>query len=239
MPNQYFSSKIVNPIEKPVQELIELNVKTLQSFSYLNPTELFKVRKPEEFMEKNMDIFIQNGHKALDYMQNIFMIMEKNWVTISDRATHDTKQAISQVQTAAQRNMKEAMDVGQRTAKKVTTNMKDIAKHSVKKAKSVVRKNINDTVKTMKKASDTATVQAKKTVKPAAVKSAKAQVKSNVSRPAKKEKINTMSTSVLKKPTTMNKMDAKIHNTRTVTPVSANPITKETELNINKNKPLM
>ncbi|KTD06917.1 hypothetical protein [Legionella jamestowniensis] len=70
-----------NQLQKPFREMIELNVKTLQKIAYLKPDELSHIKKPGDILEKNVDIFIQNGHRALDYMQQAFGIFEKHLLT--------------------------------------------------------------------------------------------------------------------------------------------------------------
>lgn len=63
--------------QEPMQSIAELNVKTMQSFSYIKPEEFTKITKPDELLEKQLEIAISNGHKALDYMQKSFHILEK------------------------------------------------------------------------------------------------------------------------------------------------------------------
>ncbi|CEK10417.1 hypothetical protein [Legionella hackeliae] len=70
-----------NQLQKPFREMMELNVKTLQKMSYVKPEELSRIKKPEDILEKNVHVFIQNGHKALDYMQQAFGIFEKHLLT--------------------------------------------------------------------------------------------------------------------------------------------------------------
>jgi len=81
---QYFQQKNMNPfsssLETPVKELMDLNMKAFQSFSYLMPNELLSMRRPDEMMEKNLEVLIENSHTALAYMQNMFDIMEKHWL---------------------------------------------------------------------------------------------------------------------------------------------------------------
>lgn len=76
---QYFEkwSEVVNGIQKKAQEIAELNVKTIQSFKYLKPEELSQIKKPEELLEKQINLAVENGHKTLDYMQQYFQIIEK------------------------------------------------------------------------------------------------------------------------------------------------------------------
>ncbi|WBV63393.1 phasin family protein [Legionella pneumophila 130b] len=65
--------------------MLELNFKTLKTVSYVTPIELFNVLKPEEVLEKNMNVFIQNSQKAMSYMLNVFQIMEHHWINIYNR----------------------------------------------------------------------------------------------------------------------------------------------------------
>ena len=75
--------------QEPMQALADLNMKTLQSFQYLKPDELSKIAKPEEFVEKQLEIAIANGHKALDYMQNSFQIIEKAMLALVKTSRDD------------------------------------------------------------------------------------------------------------------------------------------------------
>ncbi|WBV66081.1 hypothetical protein PGH44_00250 [Legionella pneumophila] len=56
MKEQFFQTKDLNTllrsVEKPIQDLLELNFKTLKTVSYVTPIELFNVLKPEEVLEK-------------------------------------------------------------------------------------------------------------------------------------------------------------------------------------------
>ena len=70
-------SDVFKKAQEPMQSLADLNMKTLQSFQYIKPDELSKVAQPEEFIEKQIEIAIANGHKALDYLQKSFQIIEK------------------------------------------------------------------------------------------------------------------------------------------------------------------
>jgi hypothetical protein len=64
-------------MQAPFQAIAELNVKTLQGFTYLKPDELIKLKKPEELLEKQISLAVENGHKALDYWQKSFEIYER------------------------------------------------------------------------------------------------------------------------------------------------------------------
>ncbi|STX30013.1 Phasin protein [Legionella beliardensis] len=79
MNHAYFErwTELAKKAQEPIQAMTELNVKTLQSINYLKPEELAKIKKPEEFLEKQIGLAVANGHKALDYMQKSFEIFEK------------------------------------------------------------------------------------------------------------------------------------------------------------------
>jgi len=78
MNKEYYDkwTELAKKAQAPFQAIAELNVKTLQGFSYLKPDELAQIKKPEEFLEKQINLAVENGHKALDYMQKSFEILE-------------------------------------------------------------------------------------------------------------------------------------------------------------------
>ncbi|WED42879.1 phasin family protein [Legionella cardiaca] len=93
MQQNYMSnwSAIMSNMQKPLQEMMELNTRTLQNISYLKPEDLSKIRKPEELMERQINVFVENGHKALDYMQKTFAIFEKSLMSISRDVKEQTE----------------------------------------------------------------------------------------------------------------------------------------------------
>lgn len=74
----------ITKAQKPLQEMAELNVKTLQSFNYLKPEDLTRIKKPDELFEKQLSLTIENGQKALEYMKQSFQIMEKMTQTFQE-----------------------------------------------------------------------------------------------------------------------------------------------------------
>lgn len=172
MSHNYFQQRDLNPLmnslERPVKELMELNVKTLQSFSYLTPVELLKVRKPEEVMEKNIEVLIGNSHKALDYMQNMFDIMEKHWLGISDSVIKNTKEMVSQGQKNTQAVATKAKTAVKRAASTTSSLLKEKSKKNVKQAQSSARKVAvkSTAVKAKPKAKPKARIVAKSTASP-------------------------------------------------------------------------
>lgn len=78
--------EMAKKLQEPFQAIAELNVKTLQGLNYLKPDELAQVKKPEELIEKQINMAVENGHKALDYMQKSFQILEKAMLDLAKEA---------------------------------------------------------------------------------------------------------------------------------------------------------
>ncbi|WP_298626315.1 phasin family protein [uncultured Legionella sp.] len=87
-------TEMAKKIQEPFQAIAELNVKTLQGLSYIKPEELAHVKKPEEVLEKQINLAVENGHKALDYMQKSFEILEKAMLNIVEDAKKTAKDTI-------------------------------------------------------------------------------------------------------------------------------------------------
>lgn len=79
-------SEVAKKLQEPFQAIAELNVKTLQGITYIKPEELASIKKPEELLEKQINLAVENGHKALDYMQKSFQILEKAMLGLVDEA---------------------------------------------------------------------------------------------------------------------------------------------------------
>lgn len=77
--NQYYDkwSEAAKKLQEPLHEIAELNVKTVQGLTYLKPEDLIHIKKPEQLLEKQVAAAVENGHKAIDYMQKSFEIIEK------------------------------------------------------------------------------------------------------------------------------------------------------------------
>jgi hypothetical protein len=82
-------SEMAKKIQEPFQAIAELNVRTLQGLTYLKPDDLAQVKKPEDALEKQIQLMIENGHKALDYMQKSFQIYENSLLGL----VHEAKKA--------------------------------------------------------------------------------------------------------------------------------------------------
>lgn len=89
-PNFEKFSEMAKKLQEPFQAIAELNIKTLQGLTYLKPEEITQVKKPEELLEKQIYLAVENGHKALDYMQKSFQIIEKAMLNIIQDAKKTT-----------------------------------------------------------------------------------------------------------------------------------------------------
>ncbi len=85
-PNFEKWSEVARKLQEPFQAIAELNVKTLQGINFIKPEELANIKKPEELLEKQVTLAVENGHKALDYMQKSFQIVEKAMLGLVDDA---------------------------------------------------------------------------------------------------------------------------------------------------------
>lgn len=85
-PNFEKFSEMAKKLQEPFQAIAELNIKTLQGLTYLKPEELTQVKKPEELLEKQINLAVENGHKALDYMQKSFQIIERAMLNLVQEA---------------------------------------------------------------------------------------------------------------------------------------------------------
>lgn len=83
-------SEMAKKVQEPFKAIAELNVKTLQGLTYLKPEDLAHVKKPEEMLEKQINLAVENGHKALDYLQQSFQIIEKAMVELVEEAKKAT-----------------------------------------------------------------------------------------------------------------------------------------------------
>lgn len=93
MNQEYFEqiSGMVKKGQETFQAIAELNVKTLQGYAHIKSDEFSKITKPEELLEKQIDLFICNGHNALDYMQKSFQIIEKAMLPFTEETKTNGK----------------------------------------------------------------------------------------------------------------------------------------------------
>lgn len=137
MKEQFFQQKnlntMVRSIERPMQDLLDLNLKTLQNMSYVTPVEFLNVLKPEQILEKNMNVLIQNSQKAMNYMLNVFQIMEHHWINIFDQIAENPSEEKSSLPIAKSTHLADSK-VKKASASKASS-VKSKAKPVAKKTK--------------------------------------------------------------------------------------------------------
>lgn len=69
--------EISGKLIEPFKAITELNIKTLQSLAYFKQEQFAEVKKPEDLMEIQINFIVENGHKALNYMEQSLQIIEK------------------------------------------------------------------------------------------------------------------------------------------------------------------
>lgn len=96
MNNDYLEkwTDMVKKVQEPLQAMTELNIKTLQNLAYLKPEEVAQLKKPEDFLETQVQVFVKNSHKALDHLQKSFQIMEKAALSLVEKSKAEAKKAI-------------------------------------------------------------------------------------------------------------------------------------------------
>ncbi|CAM2864008.1 hypothetical protein [Legionella worsleiensis] len=76
MQTQLFLNTEMNPLMKPVNELMELNLKTIQRLTYMTPVDYLSVRKPEDILHKQVNALVKNAQTLIDYTQDMFHLFE-------------------------------------------------------------------------------------------------------------------------------------------------------------------
>lgn len=94
MLHEYFQkndlNSVTNTFDRPLKDLMELNARALQNFSFMPSTDLFSSKKPEDMMGKNLSMIFDNGRTALSYMNNMLNIIERNWLNSMESMTKRT-----------------------------------------------------------------------------------------------------------------------------------------------------
>lgn len=83
-------NEFAKKLQAPLQEMTELNLKTLQGFS-VKPDALANLKTPEELLEKQISLAIENGHKALDYLQKSLAIFEKTMFSLVQEVKNNSE----------------------------------------------------------------------------------------------------------------------------------------------------
>lgn len=137
----------------PLQKLMELNVRTMQSMSYIKPDDLLKMKKPEDLFEKNLGTFIQNTHMALNYIKDTFSILENHWLNVSQNTEKNAINVVHKASSVAKKTIKKSASSAKNMTNKVAASVKSNIKKSVKaasKESSKAKTGAKKIIKTMK-----------------------------------------------------------------------------------------
>jgi len=121
---------MVGEMQKPFQEMLDLNVKTLQGLKYLTLEEMSSLKQPEELLDKQVKLMVKNSHMILDYMAQSFQLLEPSLLSLSKQFKENTVQSIKNSAAELSKNQKTVSEIMTKTVKpsehKKTTN-KNIA----------------------------------------------------------------------------------------------------------------
>lgn len=84
----------LDSLEHSLEELILLNLKTMNDFSTAYPSHILKCDDPEGLLDMNVEVMVQNGHQLLDYFHDALSIMEKCWLTLSLEVLENNHQVL-------------------------------------------------------------------------------------------------------------------------------------------------
>lgn len=128
MQNFNLNMNSLDKLNGSMQQIMALNQKTLRKFSYIEPGELTQIHDPKALLEKNMQVFIENGHSGLEYMHQLFNILGESWINVSNEAREKTKDMMQRTQSATSSAINKMSDM------KSNTSPTKHASHSKKSA---------------------------------------------------------------------------------------------------------
>lgn len=88
-------SESVHQLHNSFQEFTNLTIKTLQNFHYLKPEEWSQLQRPERILEKQLELYVENGHNLLDYFEKSFLLLERNWFKAAKNIKENSEQVMN------------------------------------------------------------------------------------------------------------------------------------------------
>lgn len=104
-------------MQKPFQEMLDLNVKTLQGLKYLTLDEISSLKQPEELLDKQVELMMKNSHMILDYMTQSFQLLEYALLSLSKQFKENAVQSIKNSGAGVSKNQKAVSDIMTKTVK--------------------------------------------------------------------------------------------------------------------------
>ncbi|MCW8407527.1 hypothetical protein OQJ13_00885 [Legionella sp. PATHC035] len=222
MKNQFFEQKIFNNMDAPMQKLMELNVKMMQNLSLLKPMDLFNIKRPEEFFNKNMELFIQNSQMTMDYMRETFNILERHWLNISRDMDQHANEMMNETSSLMTKSTKKVATTTKTAAKKAVSTVKKVSSSAKKAATSAAKKVSSPTKKAASPAAQKTSSLAKKAAAPAAKKVSSSAKMANAKKNAKATTSQSKTTPAVKAKQEARKPESKPAMMHSTAPISHN-----------------
>ncbi|QLZ69671.1 hypothetical protein FOLKNPGA_02469 [Legionella sp. PC1000] len=134
-------TRMAGEMQKPFQEMLALNVKTLQGLKYLTLEEMSSVKQPGELLDKQVKLMMENSHMILDYVTKSFQLFEYALLSHSKQFKENAVQSIKNSGAEPSKNRKTVSEIITKTVKpserKKTANKNKIAvtKNTLMKSK--------------------------------------------------------------------------------------------------------
>lgn len=122
---------MVGEMQKPFQEMLDLNVKTVRGLKYVTLEEMSSLQQPGELLDKQVKLMMKNSHMILDYMSQSFQLLEHSLLPLSKQFKENTVQSIKNSGDELSKNQKTVSKIITKTVKpsehKKTANKNKIA----------------------------------------------------------------------------------------------------------------
>lgn len=108
---------MMGEMQKPYQEMLDLNVKTLQGLKYLTVEDMSSMKQPGELLDKQIKLMMENSHMILDYMTQSFQLLEYSFLSLSKQFKENTVQSIKNSGAGLSKNQKTVSEIMTKTVK--------------------------------------------------------------------------------------------------------------------------
>ncbi|WP_454785722.1 hypothetical protein [Legionella sp. WA2024007413] len=133
-------------LQKPFQEMLDLNVKTLQGIKYLTFEDMSSMKQPGELLDKQVQLMIENSHLILDYVGQSFQLLEDALLSHSKQIKENTIQSIKSSRIEPSKNRKFSSEM--KKTVKPSAQKKTANKNKITATKNTLMKSKNKTAST-------------------------------------------------------------------------------------------
>ena len=95
---------MANEMNRPIRDLMNLNMKTLRNVKVLKLEEFSEIRQPSDLIGKEINLVLENSHKLLDYMEESFHIIEDAFLAFSQEMKQNTEKTMKQAESEISHN---------------------------------------------------------------------------------------------------------------------------------------